>query len=187
MKRRRRAGGQDAARRRVLFGAKPTGLVRLLFRLPVHLYRRRMGFILGHRFLLLTHQGRKTGQPRQTVLEVLRYDPTTRESVVISALGERADWYRNIQARPALLIQAGRQRYVPQQHLLSTDEAYEFFTSWERQHPLEARLAALVLGWDYDGSPASRRALAESLRLVAFRPRTEPTRLAEPAPAVEER
>src|SRR5436309_365284 len=43
---------------------------------------------------------------RQTVIEVLDYDPATRESVVLSALGERADWNRNIQASPPALPSA---------------------------------------------------------------------------------
>jgi hypothetical protein len=37
-------------------------LLRLLFRTPTMLYRIRMGWLLGDRFLLLTHTGRKTGK-----------------------------------------------------------------------------------------------------------------------------
>ena len=40
------------------------------------------------------------------MIEVLHYDPATRESVVLSALGERADWNRNIQASPPALPSA---------------------------------------------------------------------------------
>ena len=39
--------------------------------------------------------------------EVIRYDPESQESIVVSAWGEKADWYRNIQASPALEIRTG--------------------------------------------------------------------------------
>jgi deazaflavin-dependent oxidoreductase (nitroreductase family) len=83
--------------------------LRLAFRLPIYLYRLDLGWLLGHRFLLLVHRGRKTGLPHQTVLEVVLYDPSSRESVVVSAWGEDADWYRNIQKCPAIEIKSLRQ------------------------------------------------------------------------------
>lgn len=150
--------------------AQLTGLVRWLFRAPIALYRWHLGWLLGQRFLLLTHRGRKSGLARQAVLEVLRYDRTTGESTVIAGLGPRADWYRNIQACPALEVQTGRRRYRPQQHLLSSDEAVRFLTTWERQHPLEARLMPKLLDWADDGTPEGHRALLASRCLVAFRP-----------------
>jgi hypothetical protein len=59
--------------------------------LPIYLYRLDLGRLLGHRFLLLVHRGRKSGLLRETVLEVLLHDPATNESVVLSAWGEKAD------------------------------------------------------------------------------------------------
>ena len=52
----------------------PHGLSRLAFRLPIWLYHSHLGWLLGTRFVLLTHTGRKSGLSRQTVLEVVRYD-----------------------------------------------------------------------------------------------------------------
>ena len=51
--------------------ATPRGLACLAFRLPIGLYRLRLGWLLGDR-LLLTHIGRKSGLPRQAVIEVVR-------------------------------------------------------------------------------------------------------------------
>lgn len=65
---------------------------RLLFRLPVYLYRFGLGWVLGHQFLLLTHAGRRTGRVRETVLKVPHYDPVSRESIVASAWGKQTDW-----------------------------------------------------------------------------------------------
>jgi hypothetical protein len=61
--------------------SRPAGALRLAFRLPIYLYRLDLGWLLGHRFLLLVHQGRRSGLLRETVLEVLLYEPATKESV----------------------------------------------------------------------------------------------------------
>lgn len=149
---------------------KPKGLLRTLFRLPVYLYRLNLGWLFGHRFLMMTHRGRKSGLVRQTVLEVLRYDPQTHESTVIAAFGERADWYRNIQASPPLEVQTGRLHYVPRYRFLTPEQTYQAWTDFERAHPLEARVAVRLMGWEYDGTETSRRGLARTIRLVAFGP-----------------
>jgi deazaflavin-dependent oxidoreductase (nitroreductase family) len=88
-------------------------LPRLVFRSPILLYRVGLGGLLGHQFLLLTHAGRRTGRVHETVLKVLHYDPATCESIVASAWGSQSDWYRNLQARPALTVQTGGAWYVP--------------------------------------------------------------------------
>ena len=80
--------------------SRPKGALALGLRLPSYLYRFRLGRLLGHRFLLLTHRGRKSGLTGRTPLEVLHFDPRSRESVVLSARGKKADWYRNIEASP---------------------------------------------------------------------------------------
>ncbi|MDQ2741193.1 MAG: nitroreductase family deazaflavin-dependent oxidoreductase [Chloroflexota bacterium] len=154
----------------LVFREKPRGLLRTLFRLPTYLYRMDLGWLLGRRFLMVTHRGRKSGLLHHTVLEVLQYDPKMQESIVLAALGERADWYRNIQTNSPLQVQTGRLRYVPQYRLLTPEEAYRVWSDFEESHPFEARVASWVLGWKYDGTPAGREMLAHTLRLVAFRP-----------------
>ena len=52
----------------------PAGLTRFLFRIPIHLYRLRLGWLFGSRLLLLNHIGRVSGKPRQTILEVAEHD-----------------------------------------------------------------------------------------------------------------
>ena len=52
----------------------PAGLTRFLFRVPIHLYRLRLGWLFGSRLLLLNHIGRVSGKPRQTILEVAERD-----------------------------------------------------------------------------------------------------------------
>ena len=87
---------------------RPGRLALAVFRLPLLLYRRGWGWLLGDTFLLLVHAGRKTGTRYSTVAMVLRYDPRTQEAVICSGWGKDADWIRNIQAHPALQVQIGR-------------------------------------------------------------------------------
>ena len=54
---------------------RPPRLLVVLFGLPRHLYRHRLGWVLGHRFLQLTHTGRSSGRTYKTILEVVHYDP----------------------------------------------------------------------------------------------------------------
>jgi deazaflavin-dependent oxidoreductase (nitroreductase family) len=151
--------------------SKPAGALRLALRLPIYLYRLNLGRLLGHRFLLFTHLGRKSGLLRETVLEVILYDPATRESVALSAWGEKADWYRNIEAVPALEVRTGGQRYVPQQRFLAPEENHGVISAYGQHHPLAFRIFARVFGYPLDGTEAARREVACFLRLVAFRPR----------------
>ena len=149
---------------------KPSGLLKWGYRLPIWLYRARLGWLLGHRFLLLTHQGRKTGAIHQTVLEVVSYDPARRESAVLSAYGERADWYRNILAHPAREVRTGGSRYVPQQRLLDVDERFAALRIYQRRYRRAFGAVMNLLGYPYDGTEAGLRPLADSVVMIAFRP-----------------
>ncbi len=147
------------------------GLLWLWFKFPLMLYRLHLGWMLGHRRLLLTHQGRKTGRLRQTVLDIVRFDPVTKECLVFSMYGEQADWYQNIQAHPALEIQTGRDRFVPVHRVLPPEEAEAMMTAFWRQYPRGVRLGLRLLGFQYDETEASKQAILSSLRVVSFRPK----------------
>lgn len=78
-----------------------------------------IGWVLGKRIVQITHRGRKSGVLRRTVLEVLHYDPQTREVLVVSGWEGKTDWYRNIECEPALEVRIGRVHYRPVQEFLS--------------------------------------------------------------------
>lgn len=149
---------------------QPGRLALAVFRLPLPMYRRGWGRLLGRTFLLIVHAGRKTGKPHATVAMVLRYDPPTREAVVFSAWGQNTDWIRNIQARPALNIQIGRESYTPRQRLLSEDESLAVVVEFRRRHPWRLRLATWVMGWDDLRSDTVAREFISTRPFVAFRP-----------------
>ena len=167
-----------SARRRPLLGLRraPGRLALAAMRAPRPLYHRRWGWLLDHTFLLIVHQGRKTGRRRETVAMALTYDPQTREAVVCSAWGPNTEWIRNLRARPAMQIQIGRESYAPEQRFLSEDESVAVAVEFRRRHPWRVRLVAALLGW---GDLSSKTAVREFVRtrpFVSFRP----TRAAEP-------
>jgi deazaflavin-dependent oxidoreductase (nitroreductase family) len=148
------------------------GRIALWFmRLPQPLYHRGWGRLLGHTFLLITHQGRRTGKRRETVAMALAYDPATKEAVVCSAWGPNTEWMRNLRAHPALQIQIGRETFVPAQRVLSEGEAVAAATEFRDHHPWRLRLFAAVLGWGGLGSEAAVREWVRNRPFVAFRPR----------------
>ena len=87
-------------------------MVRRLFRAPVYLYRWNFGWLLGRRFLLLIHIGRRTGLLRHTILEVMAYRQEGPEAVVMSAFGRNADWLRNIEATLGPEVNVGSQHFI---------------------------------------------------------------------------
>ena len=151
--------------------APPRGVLRWLLKMPVVLYHAHLGWLLGHRFLMITHRGRTSGRIYHTVVEVVGFDRRTRESVVASGWGEKADWLKNIRASSALEIRTGAMRYVPEQRFLEPVERVERLREYEGEHPIAWRELVRILGYPYDGTEASRQALAENLPMVAFRPR----------------
>ena len=149
---------------------------RLLLRLPTHLYDWHLGWLLDGRFLRLTHLGRRSGRGYQTVLEVVGSDRETEEITVMSGFGPSADWFRNLQAAPAVEVAIGRRRFRPQHRILEETEASRVLAGYERRNRLIAPIVRLALGWlagwPYDGSDAARARLVRQLPLVAFRPST---------------
>lgn len=107
------------------------------------------------------------------MLEVVHYDPATHESAVLSAYGERADWYRNILANPPIEVRTGSSRYVPEYRLLSTGERFAALQTYQQRYRRAFRAVIRFLGYPYDGSEAGLRALAEMVVMVGFRPRQE--------------
>lgn len=107
---------------------------RPLMRAPIWLYRARLGFLFGSRLLLLEHIGRKSGLPREVVLEVLdQPDPDT--FTVASGFGTRAQWYRNIQANPQVRVSVANRVSVPAAaRVLTTSEADAALRSYIAHH-----------------------------------------------------
>jgi deazaflavin-dependent oxidoreductase (nitroreductase family) len=146
--------------------------LRQLFRAPVYLYRWKCGWLLGRRFLLLIHIGRRTGLRRYTVLEVVEYRKEGPEAVVVSAFGRNADWLRNIEVTPGPEIVIGSHHFVADHRFLGEEEAVGVIAGYERRNWFIAPIARLgfsrFLGWRYRSSTSDRRRLVAQLPLIAF-------------------
>lgn len=147
---------------------KPPGRVmRLVFRAPIYLYRFGFGRVMSKRLLMLTHVGRKSGQPRYAVLEVARWDKPAGTFFVPAAYGRKADWYRNLLETPeALVNHRGRIQKVLAESVSIADATAEF-TTYVGSYPGAARNLGKMMGIPFD-DPA---AVAAKVPLVALRPR----------------
>ncbi len=150
----------------------PRGVARTLYRLPIWLFHLRLGWLLMGHFLLLTHIGRKSGQPRQTVLEVLLHDRTKDVYYVMAGWGERSDWVKNIEKTPQVQISVGRRRICALATRLPPEEAESKVMAYGRQHPRLIRSLPRLLGYRTDGTKEDLRALARLGIVVAFEPIT---------------
>lgn len=148
----------------------PRGLARLAFRTPLWLYRLHLGWLLGKRFLHLTHTGRKSGLPRQVVLEVVDHDPHTNTYYVTSGWGKKSDWYQNIQKTPQVRLQVGAKSWAAQAETLAPEAAEQVILNYGRKHPALLGELARVMGYKIDGSEADMRALGHLVPVVAFHP-----------------
>lgn len=108
--------------------------IRWLVRAPIWLYRAGLGFLFGHRLLMLEHVGRISGLPRYVVLEVV--DRTHDAYTVVAGFGERAEWLRNLDADPHAHISIGTRRRVPiVARRMTTDQAADALRHYAAKHP----------------------------------------------------
>jgi deazaflavin-dependent oxidoreductase (nitroreductase family) len=117
-------------------------LKRLLFRAPVILYRLRVGWLLGRRFLLLEHTGRRSGVTRKAVLEVV--DVIDDHPVIVSAFGTGSDWYLNVTIDPLVHVEWSTNRFTATTRRLDPEETRRVFERYQRNHP---RAAAVIGNW----------------------------------------
>lgn len=153
---------------------KPPALMVPFMKMPLVLYRLGLGWMLGKRFMLLKHVGRKSGKTYHTVLAILRFEAETKEMMAVSPWSG-SNWYRNIQETPALEVETGnglfrRVRYVPVQRSLSAEEIAQLFIAFRQQYPIFSRMIARIPGWKINSTYEEFLTLAKTLRGVAFRP-----------------
>ena len=108
---------------------------RWVVRAPVVLFRCGLGFLFAGRLVMVTHRGRRSGKRRYVVLEVV--DRPSRDVVVIaSGFGERAQWYRNLEADPRCLVSVGgRSDVAAVARLLPDDESAAALERYAARYP----------------------------------------------------
>lgn len=122
----------------------PQGLTRLAFRAPIWLYRAHLGFVMGRRFVMLEHTGRKSGKTRQTVLEVVADRPDA--VYVAAAWGTKADWLRNIMSNSHVVVHHGGRTFATESAIVDESEAGDVLSEYGARHPKAFdRLAKFML------------------------------------------
>ncbi len=108
---------------------------RRLMRAPIWIYRARAGALFGSRMLMLEHTGRKSGAKRYVVLEVIDHpDPDT--YVIASGFGQKAQWFRNIQANPRVRVYADSHAPRPATaRVMDQEQADRTLATYRSRHP----------------------------------------------------
>lgn len=145
---------------------KPTGWLKRVLRFPVYLYRLRLGFLLGRRFLMIEHRGRRSGCHYRTVVEVA--GRRSGEWICASGTGPRADWYRNLRQGGLLAVWMGSRKRWASVRFLDAREAAGVMGDYEHEHPRTAARLYRVMGVSYDGTVEGRIEMMERVPMVAF-------------------
>jgi deazaflavin-dependent oxidoreductase (nitroreductase family) len=119
--------------------------------------------------VMLTTVGRKSGRPRRAVVDVLKHDSNTDTYYVVSAYGRSSNWYRNLEANPAIRAQVRWRRFPARATTLSRSEAEEVLLDYWRRHRRAARMLLRLVGLKANTEEEARAAAAE-IKMVAIRP-----------------
>jgi len=149
----------------------PSGLSRILYRLPILLFRLCLGWMFGGHLLLLNHTGRKSGLPRQVVLECIRHDKPSDTYFVIAGWGEKSDWFCNVQKTPQVTIQVGCKPLNAYAERLPLEQAELEILTYARRFHAQVGYLVRIAGYRVDGTEADYRALASVFPVVALRRR----------------
>lgn len=143
----------------------PKGWKRALFRAPIYLYRAGLGFLLGKRFVMLEHVGRKSGQIRYTVLEVVVNDPDA--VYVAAAWGSRAQWLQNVEVHPEVVVHLGSRRFTTEVEMVEEGQAEILMQRYASAHPAAlGKLAAFMLDDPAETPAEQARQVADNIPLV---------------------
>lgn len=150
---------------------KPHGLLLIGFRLPIWLYRMRLGWLLGERFLLLTHVGRKSGSLHQTVIEVVDHEESTDTYFVVSGFGYKSDWLMNVKHNPNASITVGRRTLSVQAKVIPDTSGAGILLRYAKRHPMTfGELAILLTGKSIEPTEENCLQFVRSMPVIAFEP-----------------
>ncbi len=150
------------------FPAPPRGIKAIPWRMPIWIYRLGLGGLMGNRFLLLTHQGRKSGKNRQTVLEIVQIDPEKDEYYVVSGFGNRSHWYQNIKENPETKIQVGYKVMMVEAEQLDPSEASQLMLGYATKYPKNLQILGDLLGYEIEHTPEGYLAFGSEIPVIRF-------------------
>jgi deazaflavin-dependent oxidoreductase (nitroreductase family) len=148
-----------------------TGIGRFFFRAPIFLYRVGLGGLLGKRFLLLNHIGRKSGLPRQAMLEVVNYERAADTYYIAAGFGKKSHWYRNILAQPQVNIQVGWRKMAVTAVPLDPEASGEAMVDYAQRYPTAAKNLSRLIGFNVSTEDEYRAVGRDAVPFIALQPR----------------
>jgi len=140
-----------------------------LHRLGIRGYER---FLLGIDWLVLTTRGRRSGEARQVMLDVIGHDAATDTWYVQPADGRRAHWFRNLLAHPSATVEVRGRRFEAAARDVTGPEGAEIVLGFVRAHRVYGRLVVWMLRYvdSVDHPDDVLRAKLLDVPVVALRP-----------------
>ena len=151
---------------------RPNALLKFFFKVPVWMHK--IGFggwekLIGAEWMLITTRGRKSGKPRDAMVDVMDYDAASDTYYIEAAYGERADWYKNMQVNPVFEARVGRRKFSATATPLSNEGAGELMVKFFRKKPAYTRSVMAMVGMKFEGEE-ELRVLGSKLTLLAVKP-----------------
>lgn len=150
----------------------PRGWQAFMWRLPIWLYRLRLGWLFGERMLLLHHTGRKSGQLRQAVLEVVKRDGD--DYYIAAGFGRKSHWFQNIEANPHNAIEVGRKKLQVHAEILTPEQSSALMVDYAQRHPKAARRLTQILGYTITSDADYATLGRDHIPFVRLRPASTP-------------
>lgn len=114
---------------------------------------------------MLEHKGRKTGQTRRTILEVVANHPDA--VYVAAAWGAEAQWLKNVMADPRVTVYVGARKYESIAEMVPYEQALQLMREYAAEHPqVLDRLAAFMLESPGKTPEDQARRVAEEVPMV---------------------
>lgn len=139
-------------------------------RAPLLAWRLGLGTLLGHRFVLITTRGRRSGLLHRAVLE---YGALRGKLYVISGFGSQAEWHKDLSADPYVMVQTWQGPEPMQAHCVTDDaeirDICALFMQWNPRF-FRRHLLSLPAGSD---SIEEVMAHKERLAILRFDPTDE--------------
>jgi len=137
-------------------------------RIHTRLYAAGLGWIVGWLILLLEHTGRKSGKQYATPLQ---YEKVAGDYYIGAGRGQKADWFRNLQAYPHVSVSVGRKRFTALAEPVSDPERVADFLALRlKRHPLMVGLMMKLHRLPLKPSRAQLLELGRNTALVILHP-----------------
>jgi deazaflavin-dependent oxidoreductase (nitroreductase family) len=156
-----------------IFNKKPRGFLKIFYKVPIYLHKLGLVWwmekISGAQWMLITAIGRKTGKPRQVMVDVLNYDPNQDTYYIEAAYGGRADWVRNIRVNPVFQAQVGKRKFAARAIELPPDQNGDLLVAMYRRAPSYTKAVCAMVGIKVN-SEEDIKEVGDKLMLLAVKP-----------------